>query len=147
MSVVAAALLFLSSFETAYLTFGKDEINDSRYISLGLTDDFNGLIKDRIEIGYWKDPYNSSSFYTTYQLGLSAKNEIVYAEFFTGPSLITQPDYRLSTPFEFKHDIGIGVLGKDKVGIGINYSHLSNAGIREPNLGRDSLQLKLTLPF
>ena len=147
MDLSTAILLFLSTFDTAYLSAGSDRVGQSHYISAGLTDDLNGIFKSRYELGYWSDSINSSSLYGAYQIGLTASNDIIYADFFTGPSLITRPDNRLSSPIEFKHDVGVGVMGKNKVGIGINYSHLSNAGIRQPNLGRNAVQLKLTLPI
>lgn len=129
------------------MTYGNDKTQSARYLSAGLTDDFNGLIKSRYELGYWSDRTNRSSVYGTMQLGLDASNDCFYSDFYTGPSLITHPDTVLSTPLEFKHDLGIGVVGKNKVRVGINYSHLSNAGIRQPNVGRDSIQFKLTLPI
>lgn len=130
-----------------YLTYGNDKTQSARYLSTGLTDDFNGLIKSRYELGYWSDRTNRSSLYGTVQLGLDASNDSFYSDFYTGPSLITHPDTVLSTPLEFKHDLGVGIVGKNKVRVGINYSHLSNAGIRQPNVGRDSIQFKLTLPI
>lgn len=142
-NLFAGTLLFFSSFDFVYLTAGTGFKDSSRYFSVGAAKDFNAFLKSRYEIGYWKDPVNSSSVYGSYQIGLVATNKTLYADFFTGPSLITTPDARLSTPFEFKHDLGIGIVGKEKVRVGINYSHLSNAGIREPNRGRDSIQVKL----
>jgi len=144
---IPSLLLFLSTFESIHLSIGTDQNKQARYASVGLTDDFNGLLKARYELGYWSDKTNRSSAYGAYQIGLVASNDILYADFFTGASLISQSDSRLSTPFEFKHDIGIGVVGKNKVGIGINYSHLSNAGIKQPNLGRDLIQFKVVMPI
>lgn len=33
------------------------------------------------------------------------------------------------------------------VGIGINYSHVSNADLKLPNLGRDFIQFRVEVPF
>jgi len=145
--LVLGLLLFLSSFDSFYLSYGNDKALPARYAAIGVVDDFNGLMKTRYETGYWSDRLNRSSFYATTQIGLDAANEVIYSDFYTGVSLISQPDLVLSTPLEFKHDLGVGVVGKNKVRVGFNYSHLSNAGIRQPNFGRDSIQFKLTLPI
>lgn len=146
MDLASALLYFVLTKQNLHYAFGVDEAKETRVFSLGVTYPHTGLIQKRIDVGGWiSDP--SSSFYSTLQIGTTASNSVFYAEVFSGPALISNTDNRLSTVLQFKHDIGIGVVGKDKVGIGINYSHLSNAGIKLPNAGRDFILVKLTIPI
>lgn len=146
MGLASALLCFFLTKQNLYYAFGVDQTKETRVFSFGTTYPQTWLIQQRIDTGGWISN-QSSSFYGTYQIGTISSNSVLYAEVFSGPSLISNTDNRLSTVLQFKHDIGIGVLGKDKVGIGINYSHLSNAGIKLPNAGRDFILIKLTIPI
>ena len=62
-------------------------------------------------------------------------------------ALITNTDARLSSVFQFKHTVGVGVRDYRNVEIGVDYSHISNAGLSLPNAGRDLVQLRMSVPF
>lgn len=55
---------------------------------------------------------------------------------FTGPCLITTPDSQLGSPYQFCTDFGAGIRD-DKTFLALTYSHISNAGLKMPNHGRD----------
>jgi hypothetical protein len=79
--------------------------------------------------------------------GVHATGSNFYAKFLIGPALMTGTDDRLSSLFEFNDDLEFGIKGKSGAEVGVNYKHLSNAGLVGPNLGRDFLMLKVQLPF
>lgn len=60
----------------------------------------------------------------------------LYGKAFGGPCLITATDVRLGSFYQFCTDVGIGVRDRDSF-VGIGYSHISNAGLKLPNSGRD----------
>lgn len=134
-----------------YAEFGPD-INSNvylpKYFTVGYTDNLTDILNYQLEVGGWRTNIQSeqSSFYSSYQVGFVAGSPL-YARGFTGIAAITQTDSRLSSPFQFKHDVGVGIKNKRNVGIGVNYSHVSNAGLKLPNLGRDFIQLRVELPF
>lgn len=59
-----------------------------------------------------------------------------YGFAFFGPALISATDTQLSTRFQFATDIGFGVRDRETF-MSVGYGHISNAGIRLPNKGRD----------
>lgn len=74
--------------------------------------------------------------------------EWFYFENFFGPGAISQTDSRLGSHFQFGLDLGVGFREPHtKATIGVNYKHISNAGIKQPNLGRDFVMLKVGIPF
>jgi hypothetical protein len=151
MSSIGLMVLLAQLSGNLYAEFGPD-INSNTYLpqyfTVGYTDKLTDILDYQMEVGGWRTDIQSeqSSFYSSYQVGFVAGRS-VYARAFTGVAAITQTDSRLSSPFQFKHDVGVGVKNKRNVGIGINYSHVSNAGFKMPNLGRDFIQLRVELPF
>jgi hypothetical protein len=134
-----------------YLKFGPDSnlpYYSNKYLSLGYVDNLNDFLKNQIEIGGWNTniPGQKSSLYSAYQLGYRTRSQL-YLQFFTGVAAISNVDNRLSTNFEFKHDLGVGFKTLKDMGIGLDYSHVSNAGIKTPNLGRDFIQLRVEFPI
>lgn len=61
---------------------------------------------------------------------------------FAGIAIIGNTDSALSTNFEFTEEV---VAGYNVVGVG--YKHISNAGIKTPNNGRDYISLTFAFPF
>jgi hypothetical protein len=134
-----------------YAEFGPDlnfSFYSHKFFTVGYTDKLTDIFDYQIEGGGWKTSYEGerSSLYTSYQIGVKTDTPF-YARFFTGPALISTTDQRLSSAFQFKHDLGVGFKDKRNVGIGVNYSHVSNANLKLPNLGRDFLQLRVEVPF
>lgn len=89
-----------------------------------------------------------SSFIGSLQGGLEVVGSGgAFAQFFFGPALISQDDAKLAGTFQFHLTGGVGVRNNDGYGIGISWQHFSNAGIQQPNLGRDLLTLQVTIPL
>lgn len=151
MSSLGLMLLLSQLSGNFYAEFGPDlnfSIYSHKYFTVGYTDKLTDILDYQAEIGGWKTTIQSerSSIYSSYQVGIATEGS-VYARVFTGVAAITQTDSRLSSPFQFKHDIGVGIKDKRNVGIGVNYSHVSNADLKLPNLGRDFVQLRVEVPF
>lgn len=151
MSSLGLMILLSQLSGNLYAEFGPD-LNFStyshKYFTIGYTDSLTEVFDFQVEAGGWKTTYQgeNSSLYTAYQFGIKTDTPF-YARFFTGPALISATDQRLSSALQFKHDIGIGFKDKRNVGIGVNYSHVSNANLKLPNLGRDFIQLRVEVPF
>jgi hypothetical protein len=69
----------------------------------------------------------------------------LYALAAMGPAYISDPDAALGSHFQFDIEMGFGLVDVDGVGIGFTYKHLSNAGLWQPNRGRDFLTLQVTM--
>lgn len=77
------------------------------------------------------------------QLGVKpGQTSGVYGFAFTGPCLITATDSVLSTNFQFATDVGVGIRDSETF-VSVGYSHISNAGIKLPNRGRDFILFSL----
>lgn len=62
----------------------------------------------------------------------------VFGRIGVGPSYLSHTDDRISTPFEFNLQGEIGIQ-QDHWAVGVKVDHYSNAGIKQPNSGRDFL--------
>ena len=71
----------------------------------------------------------------------------VYGKLLVGPSVITATDSRLPSNFQFNDDFEIGIRDGKDYSLGLNYKHISNAGLTGGNGGRNFLMLKLQVPF
>ena len=124
---------------------------DVKIFSLGYQDDWIWVFDHKYEMGLWtdvrRDMGRSSSGYVAYSVGLEPELDWFYIHSFWGLLLMTNPDAYLSTNFQFMQDLGIGFQGKKGSRIGVNYKHISNAGIKTPNKGRDFFQVKLQIPY
>ena len=105
----------------------------------------------KYEFGGWVDNVSSdrkSAGYASASLGIEPKfSDWFYINSFWGVALITNTDTQLSTPYEFMQDLGVGVKDSRGVRIGTGYKHISNAGIKQPNRGRDFLFINLQIPW
>ena len=151
MSSLGLIVLLSQLSGNLYAEFGPDlnfGLYSHKFFTIGYTDKLSDIFDYQIESGGWKTSYKGerNSLYTSYQIGIKT-DTIFYGRFFTGPALISTTDQRLSSVFQFKHDLGVGFKDKRNVGIGINYSHVSNANLKLPNLGRDFIQLRVEIPF
>jgi len=71
------------------------------------------------------------------QLGITpGPREGVFGTAFTGPCLISASDNMLGSFTQFCTDFGFGIRD-DKTVLSLTYSHISNAGLKMPNHGRD----------
>lgn len=116
--------------------------------SLSWEDRYNQILKQKTEFGLWTDKMknHSGSGYGAYSLGIKVIPNSFYLEAYLGGAFVTHTDKLLSTHFEFMHDLGFG-LQDGRKSIGLNFKHLSNAGIKKPNIGRNFVQLSVKFPL
>lgn len=70
----------------------------------------------------------------------------IFGKVFTGPCLLTNTDTYLSSNVQFCTDFGIGVRDAYSF-VAVTYSHISNAGLKLPNKGKDFLVMEAGLRF
>jgi len=74
-----------------------------------------------------------------FQIGVKPGPKVgVYGFGFFGPCGITSPDSQLGSRYQFATDIGLGVRDLNTF-MSVGYGHISNAGLKLPNHGRDVL--------
>lgn len=137
--------------------YGIGVYNSAKYnraevkvISLGYQKDSKILLY-QIEGGYWSDSIISDnrkgSFFGNLSSGIRVTPNSFYVESLWGISLISTLDSMLGGHFQFNQDLGLGVLDKKGKSIGVNYKHMSSAGLYRPNLGRDFFTIKVVIPW
>ena len=62
-------------------------------------------------------------------------------------SRTTWGEKNTSTRFQFADHVGVSYQITDTYGVSVRYVHASNAGIKRPNPGVDSVQVNLTASF
>jgi len=105
--------------------------------TLGFSSEFGKGLSFKPEIGAVDDIRLGSQFvYASISGGLYLEYSNLFVRGFFGPGLISSTDSRLSTHLQFFSDAGVGV-NLDGAILGVGYKHISNASIKQPNLGRD----------
>jgi hypothetical protein len=99
-------------------------------------------------IGFWGDPAadRKGGFHLDYNIGVRV-GDSVYAEGYVGPMFVFPTDAYISSVFSFNSEIGVGIVDSDGWRFGFGLRHMSNAGIVEPNRGRDWFYLKIGVPL
>lgn len=118
--------------------------------SVGHTESLLGPVIQQVEGGYFGDSSGHNrkgSGFGNYGVGLEANPGYFVLRSTWGVGAITSPDSMLGGPFQFNHDLLLGVKGDNGALIGVDLKHISSAGIELPNLGRDFLLIHLELPF
>lgn len=113
--------------------------------SLGIQNKINEYFVYKTDLGFWAD--SDSSRKTSPFVGLTLGPKLGdYAGFNfncqAGIMVIGYPDSVLSTPFQFTEECAVGYKE-----VSLGYKHISNAGIKEPNYGRDYIFIQYTSPF
>lgn len=109
---------------------------------------FSGPIFEQLRFnliggGYFDHRRHLSTGFTFSQIGIRINPlDWFYFENYFGPGYISQTDPFLSTNFQFSTDIGFG-FQEDHVSFGFKLKHISNAGIKKPNAGRNYLLIKV----
>jgi hypothetical protein len=158
MKKILVLLILLSTTSYAeddgsYFKFGvgiDNSLGLTKMIAGGYQGNLIGFFDYQLETGAFLDNSQPQGLigFGGASLGISAKtNSGFYAKVFTGPSLITQTDTRLSSILEFNDDIEFGLMDRRGVHIGANFKHMSNAGFWPPNIGRDFMLIKIQIPF
>lgn len=112
---------------------------------------FKGYLVRQYEVGGWLDSRSDigrkSSGFTSASIGVPIEVGYFYAQALWGAALITTPDEMLGSVFQFKHDMALGIRDEKGNTIGLNYSHMSDAGIKLPNEGRDVMSVRISIPW
>jgi hypothetical protein len=151
---ILISLISLNSFATeanfikAGLGLGTKNPADVKLITIGRKYEFF-LLDYKLEVGGWSDSTGRtrSSGMGSFELGLEPRFRNWYACWFSGIGGITNRDESLGSFYQFFHSAGIGVKDYRGVGLGLHYKHISNAGIVQPNQGRDFLGVELRMPL
>lgn len=128
---------------------GKSSPSESKLLAFGHRDPLALGLSYQYEFGGWADRAGNgrkSSGYGAFQVGVEAGDYTVARVMF-GPTLITTPDAYLGGHFNFAEDFFFGIRGKSGNTVGIIYKHVSNAGLTEPNMGRDFGGVQVSVPF
>jgi hypothetical protein len=113
----------------------------------------NNLIKETIqqtfEVGYYADntAVSRNNAFIDYMLGVEAKSKSMFISGNSGIGFLSKTDPLLSTSFQFIHELTFGMYEyneTNKSKIGLSYRHISNAGIKQPNFGRDFIAIKFS---
>jgi|SRR5581483_378658 len=128
----------------------NDKLGSVKNFSFGYQGETSLFFDYKYEAGLWADSNGdgrSSSGYGAASLGLEPRLGTFYVHSFWGLAYITNTDTQLSTNIEFMQDFGLGLRDSRGVGIGLGYKHVSNAGIKLPNRGRDFLCIQMQIPW
>lgn len=161
-SVYTAFLcLFLSSYAHADLAFkygvgvfksAVDSNSEVKMFSISYQEPiiFEYLIK-QYEVGLWTDSRQDigrkSSGFANFSVGVHVNAAGTYAECLWGVAGITHTDSYLGGNFQFNNDLGMGFRDNNGASIGVGYKHVSSAGFYNPNVGRDFLLIRMSLPW
>ena len=122
---------------------GLHHVPRSGFYSLGIRTPVDQYYSWRLDTGFWSDQDNKSSFFTSVLLGREiGAPQGLNGSLYVGIMFHTQPDNVLSTPFQFTEEINLMYRN-----IGLGFKHISNAGIKRPNKGRDYLYFRYRLEF
>ena len=138
------------SHEGTHVEYGQGLQDNSHLVSGGQTYHLIGYLHARSSFGGIIDkslqPGRSSTGFANGQLGLDLQHKSVFVEGYTGPGLISSQDDRLSSVYQIFSNASLGVR-KFGLGLSIGYQHISNAGTKGPNLGRDFFLVGVQLPL
>lgn len=109
-----------------------------------------GLFREKIEGGLWLDKAKyleerKENGYFSYSLGMRVHPGYLYIENFWGLLVNVNTDRYLPSHFNFVNDFGIGLEDSQLRMIGIHFKHISNAGLKSPNRGRNFIYLRMGL--
>lgn len=128
---------------------GKNSHAETKFVNVGRRDQFAFGLTYQYEVGGWVDTAGDgrkSSGYGAYQLGVQTDGP-VFARVMAGPALVTNPDSYLGGPVAFTEDFYFGLSGNNKNTVGVMYKHISNAGLEQPNIGRDLAGVQISIPW
>lgn len=99
----------------------------------------------RLEMGAWtpNQAGQQSAFLGGFGIGVTEGNlDTFHMQVYLGVVALSRGDNLLSAPFNFTQEFGVGY---DQFGFGIK--HISNAGLYQPNIGRDFIYFNYRLDF
>jgi hypothetical protein len=117
--------------------------------ALSYLDTMNKTFLYKVEGGVFTDSNrgSKSAGYINPSIGLEVRPGWFYAQTFLGVALISATDNKLSTNYEFTHDLSLGIKDDSGKGFGVGVMHMSNAGIKKPNIGRNWFFVEIKVPL
>ena len=88
-----------------------------------------------------------NSMFLKSRVGVDIQVGWFYSQALFGGALISAPDAYLGSIPNFNESLGFGIRDFKGLSIGLEYEHISNGGLAFPNIGRDSLGLKISIPL
>ena len=147
--ILFATLCFAATAEenmTIKFGSGVNHIPNSSLYSVGFEKYFeNSKYLYKVDFGFWSDSHfkNKGSVFTDIMIGHKFGTiKSLNANFMIGLLLMSDPDRVLGSPYQSTEEIS---LDYKRLSIGIK--HISNAGVKTPNLGRDYLFMNYTTPL
>jgi len=126
---------------------GRGEI---KFFSLGIEQEGKAPLIRQAELGVIADQKDylgrRSGLFMGATIGPQMQLGPVRTRYLWGVAYISQTDALLSSNMQFTHDLSLG-LNDLKSGISLGYKHISNAGLKLPNRGRDFLTLRSEIQF
>lgn len=126
--------------------FEENKIIDTHHksINLGYYSNLRSHVSWNVHAGYLGDK-NLDTYYGCAQFGASLNPfSWLFVENYFGPCYLHAWSDRLSGHLQFATHIGMGWRDPEtRAELGLNWKHLSNAGISRPNIGRDLLMFSL----
>ena len=126
-------------------------LSSSKLFSLGYISEFLGPLVRQYEVGAYFDNSHregaSGSGFADFAIGLDVRPGDFVARSTWGAGAITSPDTILGGWFQFTQDLYLGITDKTGNAIGLNYKHISSAGIYKQNKGRDFLTVQVSIPW
>jgi len=159
MKIIILAFLFVPfyshgiSFEASYGLGAENSLGPTakiKTLNLGVHNVLPKNLCYKFSTGaYWDVSRDLVSLLTFIQAGPRIEPlPFLYFENLIGPGFISKKDDLLGSHFQFAIDLGFGFQTPGtKVAIGLNFRHISNAGIKKPNHGRNFWTLNLSVPL
>jgi hypothetical protein len=131
----------------------KDSNSETKVISIAYQEQiaFLEYLIKQYEVGAYIDSRQDlgrrSSGFATASLGVHVNAAGTYCQALWGVGGITNVDSYLGGNFQFNQDLSVGFRDNNGAMIGVNYKHISSAGLYMPNVGRDFLMIKMSVPW
>lgn len=122
---------------------------ETKLFSLGYEQDWVGPFIYQYEAGMYNDtgPGRGASGFGNISAGVEVAPGYLILRSLWGVGAITTPDDMLGGWFQFNQDFLIGLRDITGNMIGLDYKHISSAGIYSPNRGRDFLVVQVEIPW
>lgn len=127
---------------------GHNSVTDLKTLSVSRDMSINRTVWWKVEGGkYWvRSNIGESAFYGNASIGLVLRPVLLDVRFFSGIGFITKTDQALGGHFQFFQQASVGIQDSG-ASLGLNVTHISNAGIVRPNRGRNFVTLHIAFPF
>jgi len=151
--ILLSVMYDANAYDEVFIKYNVNVANgsvaDAKALGFGYVTDLS-VFKVKYEAGHIFDHRRGAkdSYFGFVGLGIQPEFGPVFINFFQNIGGITTIDKYLGGHFQFNEELGLGVKDqRTKVAMSLFYSHISNAGIRQPNMGKDFGGLKITLPW